>query len=224
MTYAILIDGGFIKRKLGSQAAPLDATRVSCFLAAIRSHAALSDLRLHRVYWYDAPPLNTRVPKPLRGGHVNFAATPLGRSNAALLKELCELPHVSVRRGDLAFRGWKIRQGKLGARDPCVTLTADDLEPSVHQKGVDMRLGLDIAALTLKAHVGVIVLIAGDSDFVPAMKFARREGVQIFLVTLGHSVRADMREHSDLLLHLEIGTNGSAQLPTKATVALDPAA
>ncbi len=46
------------------------------------------------------------------------------------------------------------------------------------------------------------MLVAGDSDFVPAMKFARREGAQLFLVTLGHSVRAEMLEHSDLVLDL----------------------
>ncbi len=31
----------------------------------------------------------------------------------------------------------------------------------------------------MKRHANVIVLVAGDSDFVPAMKFARREGAQI---------------------------------------------
>jgi uncharacterized LabA/DUF88 family protein len=60
-----------------------------------------------------------------------------------------------------------------------VTLTAPDLEPNIQQKGVDMRLGLDIAAITLKGHADVFVLVAGDSDFVPAMKFARREGAQL---------------------------------------------
>ena len=49
-----------------------------------------------------------------------------------------------------------------------------------------MRVGLDIASLTLKKQVDVIVLVTGDSDFVPAMKFARCEGAQLFLVTLGH--------------------------------------
>jgi len=67
-----------------------------------------------------------------------------------------------------------------------------------------MRLGLDIAALTLKRHIEVLVLVAGDSDFVPAMKFARREGVQLYLVTLGHTVRAAMLEHSDLILDLPV--------------------
>ena len=36
------------------------------------------------------------------------------------------------------------------------------------------------------------------------MKFARREGAQLFLVTLHHSVRADMLEHSDLVLDLPV--------------------
>jgi hypothetical protein len=205
MKYAILIDAGFIKRKLGSQAEPLDAVGVRGFLASLRAHETLAAMSLHRVYWYDAPPLESRVAKPLLGGKINFGATALARSNATLLAELCQVPYVSVRRGDLAFRGWKVRQGKLPDKDPSVTLTASDLEPNIHQKGVDMRLGLDIAALTLKAHVDTFVLVAGDSDFVPAMKFARREGAQLFLVTLGHAVRTDMLEHSDLVLDIKGG-------------------
>ena len=63
-----------------------------------------------------------------------------------------------------------------------------------------MRVGLDIASLTLKKQVEVIVLVTGDSDFVPAMKFARREGAQLFLVTLGHKITDELREHADLAL------------------------
>ena len=83
-----------------------------------------------------------------------------------------------------------------------MSVTSDNLVPNVHQKGVDMRVGLDIASLTLKKQVEVIVLVTGDSDFVPAMKFARREGAQLFLVTLGHKVVDEMREHADLVLDL----------------------
>ena len=93
-----------------------------------------------------------------------------------------------------------------------------NLEPSIHQKGVDMRLGLDIAAIALKGHANVLVLVAGDSDFVPAMKFARREGAQLFLVTLGHSVRPEMLEHSDLVLDLP----DTAIVPPRANVVASP--
>ena len=63
-----------------------------------------------------------------------------------------------------------------------------------------MRIGLDIASLTLKHHVQIVVLVTADSDFIPAMKFARREGAQLFLVTLGHGIRDEMREHADLVI------------------------
>jgi len=213
MKYAILIDAGFLKRKLGSQAEPLDVNSVCTFIDALRAHDALVGMNLHRVYWYDAPPLDSKVTKPLLGGKVNFGVTSLARTNALLLAELCEVPYVSIRRGDLVFRGWKVRQGKLPEKDASVTLTAPDLEPNIHQKGVDMRLGLDIAAITLKGHADVFVLVAGDSDFVPAMKFARREGAQLFLVTLGHAVRADMLEHSDLVL--DVPVRGTTVVPTR---------
>ena len=52
------------------------------------------------------------------------------------------------------------------------------------QKGVDMRIGLDIASLANKKLVDQIVLIAGDSDFVPAAKHARREGIDFILDTI----------------------------------------
>ena len=44
------------------------------------------------------------------------------------------------------------------------------------------------------------MLVTADSDFIPAMKFARREGAQLLLVTLGHGIRDGMREHADLVI------------------------
>lgn len=105
--------------------------------------------------------------------------------------------------GDLKFRGWTLNAHQLPADQPEMKITSEHLVPNVHQKGVDMRVGLDIASLTLKNQVEVIVLVTGDSDFVPAMKFARREGVQLFLVAFGHSVTEEMREHADLMLDMD---------------------
>src|SRR5690606_8909702 len=61
-------------------------------------------------------------------------------------------------------------------RDRWAELSNEEVTLDLRQKGVDMRIGLDIAALTLKRFVGTIVLVSGDSDFVPAAKLARREG------------------------------------------------
>jgi hypothetical protein len=81
-----------------------------------------------------------------------------------------------------------------------VQINADDLEPNIRQKGVDMRIGLDIASLTLKKHAQMIVLVTADSDFVPAMKFARRERAQLVLITLGRGIREGLKEHADIVI------------------------
>jgi uncharacterized LabA/DUF88 family protein len=52
-------------------------------------------------------------------------------------------------------------------------LTDEDVRPRF-AKGWDMRVGLDIASLSYKRQVDQIVLMAGDADFVPAAKLARR--------------------------------------------------
>jgi uncharacterized LabA/DUF88 family protein len=201
--YAVLIDGGFIRRRLGSPAAPMTLLQVKRFIERLREHPALSQSALYRIYWYDAQPLEGIAKRPLKGGQVNFGDTTRARTQRALLRDLGALPHVSIRRGDLVFRGWRIRNGRLPERDPSVTLAAADLEPNIQQKGVDMRIGLDIASLTMKRHADIVVLVSGDSDFVPAMKFARREGAQLYLVPLGHGVRSEMLEHADVVLEIE---------------------
>lgn len=206
--FAILIDGGFLKRKLGSRTNPLTAESVGRFVARISDQDALHGCHLHRVYFYDAPPLHATVRKPLAGGKTTFSETRLARDNQRLHRELCRMPFVALRMGDLRFRGWTLNARSLPADQQELAITSEDLVPNVHQKGVDMRVGLDIASLALKNHVDVIVLITSDSDFVPAMKFARREGAQLFLVSLGHMIVDEMREHADLVLEMDEGPRG----------------
>ena len=62
---------------------------------------------------------------------------------------------------------------------------------------MDMKLGTDIAYITLKKQVDQIVLISGDSDFVSAAKLARREGIDFILDPLGAPVKPDLFEHID---------------------------
>ena len=76
-------------------------------------------------------------------------------------------------------------------------LADGDFAPALQQKGVDMRIGLDIASITLKRQADVIVLVSGDADFVPAAKLARREGVQFVLDPLWQNVSPDLLEHID---------------------------
>ncbi len=90
------------------------------------------------------------------------------------------------------------------------SLQSGDVALGLRQKGVDMRIAIDIASLTLKKQVKTIVLVAGDSDFVPAAKLARREGIEFILDPLWQNVNDDLFEHIDALQSglKRPGTNG----------------
>ena len=60
-----------------------------------------------------------------------------------------------------------------------------------------MRIGLDIASISQNGHVDQIILVAGDSDFVPASKLARRSGVDFILDPMWNPIRPDLNEHID---------------------------
>ena len=67
------------------------------------------------------------------------------------------------------------------------TLTDADFKPDFEQKGVDMRIGLDIAKFAKTRSVDRIALISNDTDCLPAMKHARIAGLQVVLVALPNS-------------------------------------
>ena len=60
-----------------------------------------------------------------------------------------------------------------------------------------MKIGIDIASLAYKKLVKKIILVAGDSDFVPAAKLARREGVDFVLDPMWNHIAEDLNEHID---------------------------
>lgn len=83
------------------------------------------------------------------------------------------------------------------ARELWQSLDASAVYLGLKQKGVDMRIGVDIASLALKKQVDTLVLVAGDSDFVPAAKLARREGIDFVLDPLWQQINSDLFEHID---------------------------
>ena len=76
-------------------------------------------------------------------------------------------------------------------------LTENDVYMEIRQKGIDMKIGVDIASLALKRLVDTIILIAGDADFVPAAKLARREGIDFILHPMSAHIDPSLFEHID---------------------------
>jgi len=110
---------------------------------------------------------------------------------------------VALRLGYINERSgaWRIRPEKLIQilrKEICVEdLTETDVRYDAQQKGVDMRIGIDIASMAYKKQVDQIILVSGDSDFVPAAKLARREGIDFILDPMWHPIRSDLHEHID---------------------------
>lgn len=118
-------------------------------------------------------------------------------------------PNFAVRTGETFSRGWKFGNSALRSmqRNPRPPRPSDFV-PAIEQKGVDLRIGLDIARLALRDMVRALVVVTGDSDLVPAFKFARREGVRVYLDHLGHSVRPELKAHADIVISRPDGAAG----------------
>lgn len=76
-------------------------------------------------------------------------------------------------------------------------LSEQDFYLDITQKGVDMRIGLDIASLSANNYVNQIVMVSGDSDFVPAAKHARRTGIDFILDPMWARISDSLHEHID---------------------------
>jgi uncharacterized LabA/DUF88 family protein len=167
----------------------------------IAKHADLSSLVLLRIYFYDAPPAGSKLTNPIDGRVTDLATTHVYRTQKGLLDALELKPNVAIRKGDISVRGWQVRDTAID--DIAKTkrpLAASDLSPNIQQKGVDLRIGLDIARLSLMKLVDTIVVVTGDSDMIPAFRFARREGIRIYLDHLGGPVNRELRVHADIVI------------------------
>lgn len=199
----ILLDGGFVKKKLGESFKHFPSVaEVVSFAQSLMTKSDLDKKELFRVYWYDAPPYTGKVRNPISGATIDLSQSPQARLNQALLDSLEMQEDFAVRRGTLSCSGWKLGIGAIKAlkSGKNKSVTAKDLVPNLQQKGVDMRIGLDISWIALNKIAQNLVLVTGDSDFVPVMKFARREGMRVYLAHMGHSTHQILRAHADRLI------------------------
>ena len=205
--YAILLDGGFVTKKLQAKSgSPATADEIVALCDRLRSLPEVGPYELLRIYYYDAWPSSEQVETPVSRQARNLAATPRYRQSQSLYDQLVMKPGFALRMGEtrLAPDRWKLTPRALrDLKTQPRTLTDDDFVLDIGQKGVDMRIGMDMARLALRDLVRAIVVVTADSDFVPAFKFVRREGVKVILDTMGHrSARQELKAHADFLAPL----------------------
>lgn len=166
-------------------------------------HQKNAESLLYRIFYYDCPPCDKNVYHPFTKKNVNIKKTELYVWMNEFLSELKSRRKFALRMGRLSDNdlGYVLKpsvtkslfSGKIQFSD----ITENDFILNIQQKAMDMKLGTDIASMTLKKQVDQIILIAGDSDFVPAAKLARREGIDFILDPMGQNINDDLNEHID---------------------------
>ena len=215
---AILIDGAYFLKRVASVIRPagerFDVEAVADLLEEmVRGHldqlnetwqAPDSAQLLYRNFYYDAWPSDRKIRTPVSRRQYLHSATEEAKLRVRLFRALHGRRSFAVRLGQVSGSDWMLgretRDRLLDGDASALPLSDADFVPSLRQKGVDMRIGLDIASITLKRQADTIVLVSGDTDFVPAAKLARREGARFFLDPLGRTVPTTLFEHIDGLL------------------------
>jgi uncharacterized protein (TIGR00288 family) len=205
---AILVDGGFyrlVTQNVYGYHSPedaADALMVYCH-RHLREH--VGDHELYRIYYYDCPPVDKQVYHPLRQKDINLKLTDTYTWVQSFLNALKRKRKVALRLGQLdvehtvyTLKYDSVKKICSGVKDKD-TLTEQDFELTIAQKGVDMKIGIDIATLAYNHLVDQIVIIGNDRDYVPALKLARTAGIDIVLDPMGQNLKDDnpLVEHID---------------------------
>jgi len=208
---AILIDGGFYLKRYRSikKIKNLDPIKTANDLWEM----SLSHLKqakgevydLYRILYYDCEPYSKKQHNPITGRSIDFSKTDQYKFQIAFFEELKKKRKVALRLGVLDDgKNWVINPRKtkylISKKISIDELEENDVTFPFRQKRVDIKIGLDIATITLKKQANQIILVSGDSDFVPAAKLARREGVDFILDPMWNPIKPHLFEHIDGLV------------------------
>lgn len=209
---AILVDGGFYLKlcKEKSDAKKVVKGLTTHCLKHIYNPSKSDDKyitepeRLYRIFFYDCPPITKKLHHPITRKAVDLKKSTTALFRQDLHNQLRNTRNVALRLGFLDEKNarWTLKDPELSKNLISGKITHTDVIESdviyhAQQKSVDMKIGLDIASMSYKKQVNKIILISGDSDFVPAAKLARREGIEFILDSMNTTIKPDLQEHID---------------------------
>lgn len=224
---AFLIDGSFFlnrlqffKRKYYSSKPDLTSEQIVLVIQQIiKKHLFNCPKNIYqhtyRIFYYDSPPLTIKVHLPLLNQGethkrvLDFAKDKKNIQRSEILERLKKQPKFALRLGSIKHeKQWKLKDTTLNKllREEISfeQLSNDDFYYEMRQKGVDIKLGIDISTLAQQKLVNKIILIAGDSDFVPAAKLARIHGIDFVLDALHNNIDESLHEHIDGLVSYDL--------------------
>ena len=204
---AILVDGGYYRKRAialwGKEKSATERAQELFAYCMLHISEPEEPRDLYRIFYYDCPPMTREMIHPLTRETISFASMPGTRWTTAFYDELSKKRKLALRRGELAESQahYILKQDSLSrvlsGEVEVSALSKDDFKLEVKQKGVDMRIGLDVASLAYGRYVNQIILIAGDSDFIPVAKTARRNGIDFILDPMNQYIKPSLSEHID---------------------------
>lgn len=206
MKTAILVDGGFYRFRaysLYGDKSPKD--RANELFTYCQKHLGEKheERELYRILYYDCSPTDKKIYHPYTKTQYDLSKNNLYKWMQEFLQELKMKRKFALRLGILADQQahynlkYETTKKLFNGTKNLSDVTEADFELNVEQKCVDMKIGLDIASMAYKKQVEQIILISGDSDFVPAAKLARREGIDFILDPMGTPIKPELQEHID---------------------------
>ncbi|MCB1301954.1 MAG: NYN domain-containing protein [Tetrasphaera sp.] len=111
---------------------------------------------------------------------------------------------------------------------PRVKLRLGRLSQTGEQKGVDLRMGLDLATYGRNRVVDVIYLISGDDDLTEAVEEAQFHGLQVVIMAVPdqrgrpHAVARNLQREADNVILIDAATIDAAVKPVALPPALIP--
>ena len=210
MPTAIFVDAGFFLKRFPvvypskdqNDAAVVARTLHEMALNHLTQKGDAERRDLYRIFVYDCPPIMKKAERPVSRSPLDFSRTATATFRLTFHDELKRLRKVALRLGRLQDRRtWRLKPNAMRAllrkEKQFSDLTDNDFAYDAIQKGTDMMIGIDIASVAYKKQSDQFVLVAGDADFVPAAKLARREGIDFVLDPMWNPIADDLNEHVD---------------------------
>ncbi|MFW7377308.1 MAG: NYN domain-containing protein [Oligoflexus sp.] len=152
MRAAIFIDGGYVQSQFKQNKIDPDYRDLADYFLEPLRHSIPLDLL--RCYYYYCPPYMSQEP----------TEDEIKRMEV----------HEEFFRDIESLDRWSMRLGKLQKR-------WDGKKEVFEQKRVDVLLSVDLVRHAAAGHIQHAVLVAGDSDFIPAVEAAKEHGVTVSL-------------------------------------------
>lgn len=145
-----------------------------------------TDKEIVRIYYYHCLPYQDNPPTLEQSQKISNAQR--------FFRALQRTSRFEVRLGRLAYRG-----------------NDADGKPIYEQKRVDLLLGIDLTLHAAKGTVDEMFIVAGDSDFIPAIVAAKSEGIVMYLIH-GPSPHDDLLDAVDERIEINEDTVNNAIL------------